>query len=336
MPPRGRKRTRPDRIPPVSGCCENLLSGVFVIEPKNHIILGSRGSALALAQAVMVRSMFRDRFPEMRVDISIIRTEGDVDRTSPLSSFGGRGAFVRTIEDALLRGDIDVAVHSLKDLPSTLPDGLTLGAVPFREDPRDAIVSCYGVSFRALPEGSVIATGSDRRRIQLVALRPDLVFHGIRGNVESRIRKIGTNGITAVALAYAGLRRLGVESRTADVFSTDEVLPAPCQGAIGLECRAGDAPVLTMLAAVENPAVRACVDTEREFIAALGLGCHAPVAAFAEMRGEDIRFDGLAASPDGAILRRTITVPEGRARAEARKMADEIRNALQGAGTENG
>ena len=295
---------------------------------KRHITLGSRGSALALAQTEQVRRMIRERFPELDVEIRVVRTEGDIDRTSPLSGFGGRGAFVRTIETALLCGKIDIGVHSLKDLPSRLPDGLTLGASPVRGDPRDALVTRDGLTLDRLPQGGAVATGSDRRRIQLAALRPDLRFLSIRGNVETRIRRIGSDGLDGVALALAGLMRLGLESRAAQVFTPDEVLPAPCQGALGLECRADDSRILGLLREIENWDVRVCVDTERAFIAALGLGCHAPVAALAVTEGEMVRFTGLAAGGSGTVVRRTLAASRERAVEEARRLAFEMRDAL--------
>ncbi|MHB9028218.1 MAG: hydroxymethylbilane synthase [Candidatus Latescibacterota bacterium] len=291
----------------------------------NRIILGARGSALALTQAELIRRMLRERNPDLEVEISVLKTEGDIDRSSPLSSFGGRGAFVRTIEDALLRGEIDIAVHSLKDLPSQLPEGLVLGAAPVREDPRDALVSESGVDFQSLEPGSVIATGSIRRRIQLGALRPDLSFCDIRGNIETRIRKVGSDGIKGAVLAYAGLKRLGIDTKATQVFSPEEALPAPCQGALGLECRAGDERTLGLLREIENHEIRACVDVERAFIAALGLGCHAPVAALAVMDNGSIRFDGLVGGNDGEMFRRRIFVRAEYAEEVARSLAEELK-----------
>jgi hydroxymethylbilane synthase len=295
----------------------------------NRIILGARGSTLALTQAELIRQMLRERYPDLRVEISTLKTEGDIDRTSPLSSFGGRGAFVRTIEDALLRGEIDVAVHSLKDLPSKLPEGLALGAAPVREDPRDALVSAQGGSFQSLSPGSIVATGSIRRRIQLGALRPDIAFCDIRGNIDTRIRKVGSDGIKGTVLAYAGLKRLEIGAKAAQVFSPEEVLPAPCQGALGLECRAGDERTLGILRDIENPEVRTCVDVERAFIAALGLGCHAPVAALAVLVNGSVRFDGLVGGNDGETYRRRVMVRAEYAAEVACSLAEELRERLQ-------
>ena len=283
---------------------------------------------LALAQAEQVKRLIQERYPEIEVDIRVIRTEGDADRTSPLSSFGGLGAFVRAIESALLREEIDIGVHSLKDLPSRLPEGLALGAAPVREDPRDALVSRERLTLDNIPRGGSVATGSERRRIQLAALRPDLVFLPVRGNIETRIRKIETEGLDGVVLACAGLKRLGLASLIAQVFQPEEVLPAPCQGALGLECRADDNHMRGLLRGIENEDIRVCVDAERAFIAALGLGCHAPVAALAVLEDGIVHFAGLASGAAGSVERRTITAPRDRAAASARELALEMREAL--------
>ena len=298
------------------------------IPETRHITLGSRGSILALAQAEQTKRLMGERYPELDLEIRVIRTEGDIESTSPLSSFGGRGAFVRAIESALLKGEINIGVHSLKDLPSRLPEGLALGAAPVREDMRDALVSRERLALNELPSGGKVATGSERRRIQLASLRPDLVFLPIRGNIETRIRKIETEGLDGIVIAYAGLKRLGLESRVSRVFEPEEVLPAPGQGALGLECRADDEDTLGMLRGVENEDVRVCVDAERAFIAALGLGCHAPVAALAVLEGGTIRFSGFTAGKTGASVRRTILSPRDRAVDAAGELAREFREAL--------
>lgn len=292
------------------------------------IILGSRGSRLALFQAELARKILYERFPEIEIKIHIIETEGDIDRASSLSSFGGRGAFVKNVETALLHYEIDVAVHSLKDLPSKLPEGLTLGAVPVREDPRDVLISLGGQTISAFPSGSTIATGSDRRITQLRKICPDISFQNIRGNIETRIDKIGSNGIEGIVLAYAGIKRLGFENRITQIFTYDELLPAPCQGAIGLECRVDDAGVLRMLSAIENSEIRTCVDIERTFIAALGMGCHAPVAAHARVVDERVLFTGLVANKEGTIFRENLAIPRKEAQAAASLLAERFRKSL--------
>lgn len=275
-----------------------------------------------------MRTLIERVNPGIHIEIRVIRTEGDIDRTSPLSSFGGRGAFVRSIENALLEGGIDAGVHSLKDLPSRLPDGLVLGAVPCREDPRDVLVASDGRTYDALTPGSTVATGSDRRRIQAAALRPDLTFVPIRGNIETRIGRVGKDGVDGVMLAAAGLNRLGLGARATHVFEPDDILPAPCQGALGLECRDGDTRIIDILSAVENPSARLCADVERAFIATLGLGCHAPVAALAVAVGDDVRLDVFVAGDEGTVVRRSLTVPAARACGNARELAATVKNEL--------
>ncbi|MFA6471591.1 MAG: hydroxymethylbilane synthase [Candidatus Latescibacterota bacterium] len=290
------------------------------------IILGSRGSRLALFQAELARKILCERFSEIEIEIHIMETEGDIDRASSLSSFEGRGAFVKSIETALLNNEIDVAVHSLKDLPSKLPEGLILGAVPVREDPSDVLISKDGQSLSHFPSGSIIATGSDRRITQLKKIRPDLSFQNIRGNIETRIGKVGRNGIEGIVLAYAGVKRLGFENKIAQIFTCEELLPAPCQGAIGLECRADDVGAIEMLTAVENYEIRTSIDTERTFIAELGMGCHAPVAAYARLAGREFVFSGLVADKEGTIYRENFAIPREEAQPAARLLAEKLRN----------
>lgn len=253
--------------------------------------IGTRGSRLALIQTETVRDLLAAAFPDLHIEITVITTEGDMDRQSPLSQFGGRGAFVRSIETALLDNRIDIAVHSLKDLPSALPDGLVLGASPLREDPRDVLVSNAG-GIMALSPGSVVGTGSERRASQLRLMRPDLVYRDIRGNIETRIKKHESGEYNAVVLAGAALRRMGFEHLIAETFEPESLLSAPCQGAIGVECREGDAKTLEYVSSIDNPAIRVCVDMERTFINTLGMGCHTPVGALAVLDGDGIRFRG--------------------------------------------
>jgi len=298
---------------------------------KQLLVLGTRGSRLALAQTEKVRAALSGKFPGLRVVLEVVKTEGDVDRSSPLSSFGGRGAFVRRLETALLRGEIDAAVHSLKDLPSVLPDGLVLGAVPFREDPRDVLVSRDGRKLDSLGEGAVVGTGSERRAFQLGRLRPDVVCRNIRGNIETRLRKLDDGEFDAIVLAAAGLKRLGLESRITQHFDTERMLPAPCQGAIGVECRADDGETLEILGEMDDPDVRLCTDAERVFVRTIGLGCHAPVGALAVKGGAGVVFSAFVSSgKDGAFLNGTVTAPEGEIFEAARGLAEEFRRKIDG------
>jgi len=254
-------------------------------------VLGTRGSSLALIQADKVRRLLLASFPDLQIPITIIKTEGDIDHASLLSSFGGRGAFVRSIEHAILRHEIDAAVHSLKDLPSRLPEGLCLGAAPEREDPRDALISREGLRIEELPLGTVIATGSDRRRVQIRRLRPDITFMEIRGNIETRLKKIDSGEVDVLVLASAGLRRLGLDRRITQYLDPEIVLPAPCQGALGVECRNDDDMTRSLLATIDDSNIRTCVDTERAFIERLGMGCHAPIGCLARIEQEAVVID---------------------------------------------
>ena len=293
---------------------------------KKSILLGTRGSRLAKIQAEEVRDMLLEEFPGLKVGLKVIKTEGDIDRTSSLSGFGGRGAFVKSIESALLREEIDAAVHSLKDLPSKMPEGLCLGTVPVRENPQDVLVTRNGCELISLPPGSVVGTGSERRSSQLIDIRPDIICKNIRGNVETRLRKIKNGGFDAVVLAAAGLKRLGLLSHASQFLDTGDVLPAPCQGAIGVECRADDSETLKLLERINNPDVRVCVDAERIFIAALGLGCHTPVGALAEPDGEHIIFSAYAKNcKNGELMRRTIRSPGTEIQDAVRVLAREFR-----------
>ncbi|HUT63455.1 MAG TPA: hydroxymethylbilane synthase [Anaerolineae bacterium] len=293
----------------------------------NHTIrLGTRGSRLALIQTGEIHTMLVNTFPGLEITVKIIKTEGDSDRTSPLTHFGGRGAFVRSLESALLSGEIDAAIHSLKDLPSRLPAGLVLGAVPVREDPRDVLVSRDGKDIMSLPSGSMIATGSERRKAQIRCLRSDIIFTGIRGNVETRLRKLNSGKIDAIVLAAAGLKRLGLESRISQFLEYELVIPAPCQGALGVECRADDDETRTILSRINNTDIRTCVDAERAFIATLEMGCHMPIGAFAWIDGDTIVFSAfIAYGKKGKILRKTCRTLKKNVLNEVREMALQFR-----------
>ncbi len=299
------------------------------------LILGTRGSRLALIQTEKVRSMLLRAIPDIEITIKVIKTEGDSDLSIPLSSFGGRGAFVRSIEHSLLRNDIDAAVHSLKDLPSQLPEGLVLGSVPEREDPRDALVSSNGHTLEALPAGSVIATGSERRRVQISEKRPDIRFIDIRGNVETRLRKLDSEDIDAVVLAAAGMLRLGLKSRITQYIEIETCLPAPCQGALGLECRDDDSDTLSMLEHIDDSDAHICVDAERIFIATLGMGCHTPVGALARFTGEEIEFCGFAYDEiKDTVIRKTVSADKNTIEVVSEKMAHQFISQLTEVGLE--
>lgn len=259
--------------------------------------LGTRASALATTQSEWVAD--RLRVHGLQVELVPVRTEGDANR-QPLSQIGGTGVFVSALRDALLAGRIDLAVHSLKDLPTTPEPGLALGAVPEREDPRDALVARDGLTLAALPGGARVGTGSPRRAAQLRLARPDLQVTDLRGNVGTRIEKVRTGQLDAVVLAAAGLRRLGRLEDATEVLDPAVLLPAPGQGALGVECREDDDAVLTALAPLDDLAARTAVTAERSLLSALEAGCTAPVAALAEEGADGLTLTGFADLPGGS------------------------------------
>jgi hydroxymethylbilane synthase len=249
------------------------------------IRLGTRRSALATAQATLVADQLRALGND--VELVPIVTTGDVNK-APLEQIGGTGIFVSALRDALLSGEIDIAVHSLKDLPTAPVDGLAIGAIPVREDPRDVLVARDGLTLGELQPGALVGTGSPRRVAQLEALGLGLECTGIRGNVDTRISMVADGKLDAVVLARAGLSRLGRLAEVTETLDPIQVLPAPGQGALGIECRADDAEVLAALAPLDDPATRAAVTAERQLLATLEAGCTAPVGALAEVvEGED-------------------------------------------------
>jgi hydroxymethylbilane synthase len=288
------------------------------------IRLGTRRSALATAQATHVADSLRALGHE--VELVPIVTTGDTNK-APLEQIGGTGVFVSALRDALLAHQIDIAVHSLKDLPTMPVDGLTIGAVPLREDPRDVLVARDGLSLGELQTGALVGTGSPRRVAQLEALGLGLELTGIRGNVDSRIAMVAEGKLDAVVLARAGLARLGRLSEVTETLDPIQVLPAPGQGALGIECRADDVAVLEALAPLEDPAVRAAVTAERQLLATLEAGCTAPVGALAEVvEGEDgpeLWLRG-ALGQEGGVRRLSANGPVDDPRALGRALANEL------------
>jgi hydroxymethylbilane synthase len=270
--------------------------------------LGTRRSALAITQSTWVAEQLCAR--GHAVELVEIVTEGDVT-TAPLASLGGTGVFATALRHALHRGQIDFAVHSLKDLPTGLEPGLAIAAVPLREDPRDVLVARDGLTLGELPEGATVGTGSPRRRAQLAALGLGLDVRDLRGNVDTRLGRVASGELDAVLLARAGLARLGRLDEVTETIDPLQILPAPGQGALAVECRADDASTVALLAELDDPDTRACTTAERALLAALEAGCSAPVGALAEVvEGEDgleLSLRGFAGSLDGAVdLRRSI------------------------------
>ena len=270
---------------------------------KDNLVIGSRGSKLALTQAGMVKSQLELLEPSLAVGIEIIKTSGD-GSSDPLSVIGGKGVFTKELEEALLDNRIDIAVHSLKDLPTTVPDGLTIAAICKREDPRDALVlhrklEGSQASILSLPKGAAIGTSSPRRLAQLKYLRADLIIKELRGNVDTRLRKLDEGQYDALVLACAGLRRLGLENRISAALLATEMLPAVGQGALGIETRADDEATIAAVSKLDHKFTRVACTAERAFLRSLGGGCQLPIAAHAVVREKRIRLDGLVAEPQG-------------------------------------
>jgi hydroxymethylbilane synthase len=241
--------------------------------------LGSRRSPMAIAQSGDVARLITERTGR-RVEIVGVTTHGDVSMAQ-MSQIGGTGVFVSALRESLLRGEVDFAVHSLKDLPTGTAPGITLAAIPARDDPRDALVGRDGGKLADLPPGARIGTGSPRRAAQLSVLRSDVTCVPVRGNANTRLAKVRDGELDAVVLAYAGLARIGQTELVSEIFETDSMVPAPGQGALAVECRADDAQLVRLLATIEHPGVRAAVTAERSLLAALEAGCSAPVGAYA-------------------------------------------------------
>lgn len=293
---------------------------------KTSLVIATRGSQLALWQAEHVRSRLLTLRPDLSVELLKIKTKGDVILDVPLSKVGGKGLFIKEIEEALLDGRADLAVHSVKDVPMELPEGLTLACVPEREVCTDCLVSETIASFEALPEGARVGTCSLRRQAQLLHARPDLRILPLRGNVETRLRKLQQGEFDAIVLASAGMKRLGLSARHMSHLPEDRFIPAVGQGAIGIECRAADTELCALLAGMEHRPTRICVEAERGFLAGLDGGCQVPIAAHAIMR-DDTHFhlEGLVGEVDGSrLLRLQQDGAAGDARAVGLGMARDI------------
>lgn len=291
------------------------------------IVIGTRGSALALAQANLVQAALSAAHPDRQFTLSIIRTEGDRAPGTPLSQFPQRGVFVRELEIALLAGEVDLAVHSMKDLPTDLSAGLAIAAVPQREDPRDALASPSGTPFDKLPAGARLGTSSPRRLAQLSRHRPDVAFVPIRGNVDTRWRKATSGEVTALVAAAAGLHRLGWRHIITQYLSPEVCLPAVGQGALALEARADDEATRRLASALDDAPSRRAVLAERAFLRGLGGGCQTPIAALAELREGQVRLRGLVASAGGSRVVQSemsgpATDPEGLGERLAQKLLD--------------
>ena len=273
--------------------------------PPRHLVLGSRGSRLALAQAHWVEARLGEPPATLSLEIRVVKTTGDKAASIPLSSGDTIGLFVREIEEELQSGRIDLAVHSLKDLPLSQPEGLCIAAIPIREDPRDVLVTRNGSGFEQLPEGARIGTGSPRRVGQLRAQRGDLRFEPIRGNVDTRLRKLAEGQVDALVLALAGLNRIAAPREGVHPMPFEMLLPAPGQGALALEVRARDRDLVELLRkTLEDAPTSAAVRAERAFLKTLGGGCQMPVGALGRVSGRSLELQGVVAAVDGSRLLR--------------------------------
>jgi len=291
--------------------------------------IGSRGSKLALTQSHMVRDLLQDRHADLKIEIEIIQTTGDTT-PGPLRNFGGQGVFTGAIEYALLDGRIDLAVHSLKDLPTQFHPELMLVATPPREDIRDVLITGRACGLDDLPGGTRLGTGSRRRQAQLLALRPDLCFADIRGNLDTRINKVKEGAYDGIVLAAAGLHRLGWTAQISSYFDPQDILPAVGQGALGLQMRRHDSRI-ALVEAINHGPTFAAITAERSLLAHLGGGCQAPIAAWARPRRDQLDLDGLVALPDGSgLLRARASAPPEQASNLGALLADDLKN--QGAG----
>jgi hydroxymethylbilane synthase len=268
------------------------------------IKIGTRGSVLALWQAGWVRSRLQDMHPGLEVEIVKIKTTGDKILDVPLAQVGGKGLFVKEIETALLENGVDLAVHSMKDVPAEFPGGLCIGAVPQRENPLDVLISRNGEEFAHLPKGARIGSSSLRRAAQVRHARPDITVHSLRGNLDTRLKKLRTENLDAILLAAAGVRRLGLEARITQYLPVSLMLPAIGQGALAIEIRQDDEAVRDLVAPMDDRLTRVAVDAERAFLARLEGGCQVPIAGQAKVIADTLELTGLIAEIDGSVVYR--------------------------------
>ncbi len=269
---------------------------------RKNIRIGTRSSALALWQAEWVKSELEKKHPGVSVALTKIKTTGDKILDVPLAKVGGKGLFVKEIEEAMLRGEIDIAVHSMKDVPTMFPDGLHLGAITKREDPRDALLSRNKVKFKDLPKGANIGTSSLRRQAQIMNIRPDFNIHQLRGNVDTRLRKLREGQFDAIILAAAGVKRLGLSENVTEYIEPEISLPAIGQGALGIECRMDDREMNEMISFFNHSESRTCVTGERALLRKLEGGCQVPIACYGRINNGKLSLIGLVGSVDGSRI----------------------------------
>ena len=291
------------------------------------LVIGTRGSSLAMCQAQIVQTKLEERSPERTIRLKTIKAHADRNPELSLVAMEGEGIFVKELEGALLEGEVDLAVHSMKDLPLDLPQGLCVAAVLEREEPRDALVAKGGQSFDELPSGSRIGTSSLRRQSQLRHQRSDLQMVEIRGNVDTRLRKLDEGRYDAIVLAGCGLIRLGLEERITEYLDLSRMLPEPGQGALAVEARTDDQEILELLAALNDDVSRACVEAERAFLRALGGGCRVPIAAYASCETGMLQLEGAVIAADGsAQIRGRLEGPMTEPVTLGQRLADQLQS----------
>lgn len=289
--------------------------------------IATRGSQLALWQARHIQGRLEERYPGLRVELVVIKTRGDKILDVPLAKVGGKGLFVKEIEDALLAGEADMAVHSMKDVPAKLPDGLKIGVIPEREQSTDTLLSVQYAGLEALPYGARVGTSSLRRQTQLLALRPDLEVASLRGNLDTRVRKLHEGAFDAIVVATAGLRRLGLTAPHAEELAPPRFYPAVAQGALGIEYRSDRPELDELLGFLDHPASRICVEAERAFLFALDGGCQVPIAGHAVLdeAGRKVQLTGLVADLSGeTVIQRSGTAKTKDATALGALVAQEV------------
>lgn len=292
---------------------------------KANLIIGTRQSLLALWQSNHIASLLRKQYPDCQVSLKKIVTKGDRILDVPLAQIGGKGLFTKEIETELLDGTVDLAVHSLKDMPTVLPEGLCLTAITTRANVGDAFVSNKYASFSELPQGAVLGTSSLRRKAQLLAVRPDLKIVDLRGNVDTRLRKLDEGQMDAIILAAAGLERLGHADRIREIIPTTVCLPAVGQGALAIECRSDNKEVREMLAFLNDLSTKQATDAERAFLGLIEGGCQVPIGVHAEVENDNVKIEAVIASLDGSkVLRNNITGPAVNAADLGRKLGQQM------------
>ena len=296
---------------------------------RKKIVIGTRSSKLALWQADYVAECLKEEYPGLEVEMKLMTTKGDKILDAPLAKIGGKGLFTKELEQEMLEGGIDLAVHSLKDMPTEVPEGLVIAAITKRADPGDAVVSLKYGHFADLPQGAKVGTSSLRRKAQLLHARPDLNIQDLRGNVNTRLRKLEEENFDAIVLAVAGLTRLGFKDRIAEVMPREIMLPAVGQGALAIEARGDDAEILEMLAFLNDEDMVACAKGERAFLAKVEGGCQVPVGVYGSVEEGELQLEAVIASLDGTRLYRDKLTG---AKSEAEELGGELAEKLLAAG----